>query len=88
MNKVIYVKALNDYKLYLEFDNSESRIFDVNPYLEYGIFKELKNINYFDKVRVNFDSISWENGQDFSPETLYLKGEEVINLNEVFTNQE
>jgi hypothetical protein len=29
--------------------------------------------NCFKDVRASFDSIAWKNGQDFSPETLYLK---------------
>ena len=40
---VIKVKPLDDYKLFLKFENSEERIFDVNPYLEIGKFTELKN---------------------------------------------
>jgi hypothetical protein len=45
----------------------------VKPYLHLGIFTELKNEAYFKDVCVSLDSISWKNGQDFSPETLYLK---------------
>lgn len=40
---VINVEPLNDYKLLLTFDNGEKRIFDVSPYLDKGIFKELKD---------------------------------------------
>jgi hypothetical protein len=49
-------------------------LFDVKPYLNFGIFNELKDENYFNSVRTSLDSIGWKNGQDFSPETLYLKG--------------
>ena len=31
---VMDVKALDDYRLLLKFENEEERIFDVNPYLE------------------------------------------------------
>ena len=41
---VIDVKALDDYKLLLKFENEEEKLFDVKPYLEIGKFKELKNI--------------------------------------------
>ncbi len=73
MKKVISVKPLKNYMLLLEFDSKEVRVFDVKPYLDFGIFKELKNENYFNDVRTSLDSIAWKNGQDFSPETLYLK---------------
>ncbi len=73
MKKVIAVKPLENYILQLKFDSNEIRLFNVKPYLNKGIFSDLKNENYFKNVRTNFGSIAWENGQDFSPETLYLK---------------
>lgn len=73
MKKVISVKPLDDFILEIEFDSNEIGFFDVKPYLDKGIFKELKNVDYFRNVRTNLGSISWENGQDFSPETLYIK---------------
>jgi hypothetical protein len=73
MKKVISVKPLKNYMLQIEFDSKEVRLFDVKPYLDLGIFVELKNENYFKDVCTSLDSIAWKNGQDFSPETLYLK---------------
>jgi hypothetical protein len=79
MNKVIAVKPLANYILELKFDTNEIRFFDVKPYLEFGIFTELKDVNVFKKVTTQFDSITWQNGQDFSPETLYCKSVSRIN---------
>lgn len=73
MEKVISVKPLDNFMLELEFDSNEVGFFDVKPYLNRGIFSELKDENYFKNVRLNLGSICWKNGQDFSPETLYLK---------------
>ena len=73
MKKVISVKPLDNYILELEFDSNELGYFDLKPYLDKGIFSELKDETYFKNVRINLGSISWKNGQDFSPETLYLK---------------
>ena len=73
MNKIIAVKPLENYLLELTFNNKEVKQFDVKPYLNLGIFQELKDENYFNNVVIQFDSIGWKNGQDFSPETLYLK---------------
>ena len=73
MKKVTGVKPLENYTIELRFEGEEVRVFDVKPYLDFGIFKELKEIGYFNKVKITFDSISWPNGQDFSQETLYLK---------------
>ena len=72
--KVIAVTPLADYKLKIEFENHQTKIFDVDPYLSRGVFAELKDLTYFNKVAVAFDSIQWPNGQDFSRDTLFLKG--------------
>jgi len=70
---IIDVKALEDYKLLLKFENDEEKIFDMKPYLDIGQFKELKDKKLFDTVRVSFDTIEWDNGLDFDPEVLYEK---------------
>ena len=65
------VLPLPDYILRLTFDNGEKRQFDMKPYLEFGIFRELKDPIKFNLVRVSFDSIEWENEADIDPELLY-----------------
>lgn len=73
MHKVVAVKANDDYSLDLKFDDESVRRFDVKPYLEYGIFRELKDKSYFERVRVAFGTVQWPREQDISPETLYLE---------------
>lgn len=73
MHKVTAVKANDDFSLDLRFDDGSVRRFDVKPYLEYGIFKELKDKDYFQRVKVTFGTVQWPNEQDISPETLYLE---------------
>lgn len=68
------VKALDNYKLLVTFHNGEVKIFDMKPYLEKGIFKDLKNISMFKSARVSYDTIEWENEADIDPETLYYDG--------------
>ena len=73
MITITQVTPLSNYCLQLQFNNNEVKIFDVKPYLSNGIFTELQNTDYFNTVHLNLDSISWKNGQDFSPDTLYIK---------------
>jgi len=61
----------NNYNLILTFENGERRQFDMNPYLNIGVFKELQDISKFQTVRVSFDSIEWDNEADLDPEILY-----------------
>ncbi len=60
-----------NYTLLLTFENDEKRRFDVKPYLNTGLFSELRNIELFNTVRVCFDTIEWENEADLDPEFLY-----------------
>jgi len=71
--RVVDVKASEDYTLIVTFDNGEVRIFDVKPYLDRGIFVELKNPVYFKTVKVIAGTVSWNDKQDFCPDTVYLK---------------
>ena len=73
MKKITRVVALENYELELEFDSNEARTFDVKPYLDRGIFTQLKDRAYFQQVRLFLDSITWPNGQDFDPDHLYLE---------------
>lgn len=75
---VIDVKPLDDYKLELTFENKEKRLFDMKPYLNKGIYNELKDENMFRTVRVSFDSIEWANKADIDPEFLYKKSIEYV----------
>jgi hypothetical protein len=73
--KVIQVEPLSDFTLRLFFDNGEVKRFDVSPYLEKGIFVELKNIQYFKQVKPFFGGVQWLHEQDFSAHTLYLESQ-------------
>ena len=67
---VISVKALTDYRIYVETVGGRKGIFDVKPYLDYGVFRELQDIGYFNRVDVVHGAVTWPNEQDIAPETL------------------
>jgi hypothetical protein len=73
------VRPIDNYQLILTFENGEKRKFDMNPYLDKGIFKELRDVTIFKNVRLSFDTIEWPNQIDLDPEILY---EQSINLSE------
>ncbi len=64
------VKPLSDYRLYVEIADGRRGIFDVKPYLDHGIFRELRNPDYFKQVGVVLGAVTWPNHQDIAPETL------------------
>jgi hypothetical protein len=67
---VISVKPLPDFCLSVEMKDGRKGVFDVKPYLNRGIFRELRDINYFNQVGILFGAVSWPNKQDIAPETL------------------
>ena len=71
--RVKEVYPVEDYKLRLIFNNGEEKIFDVKPYLNIGVFKNLKNPGIFMTVRPFLGSIIWENNIDLCPDTLYME---------------
>ena len=76
--RVTEVQALSDYKLEIKFDNSEIREFDVSPYLDKGIFQELKDPDYFKKAFVEAGTVTWPNEQDFCPDTLFEEAKVLV----------
>lgn len=64
------VKPLPDYRLFVETEGGRSGIFDMKPYLDHGVFRELKDVAYFNRVSVVLGAVTWPHDQDIAPETL------------------
>lgn len=61
-----------NYKLLLFFTNGEKGLYDCSALLNFGVFQELKNINYFKQVKVLDGTVVWPHEQDICPDTVYL----------------
>ena len=70
---VIEIQPLADHVLRLIFEGGEVRDFDMKPYLDFGIFKELGDPAYFCEAYVEFGSVEWPHGQGLSYDTLYVE---------------
>ncbi|GEM_PF-148266 len=75
MTKVIEAKANDDLTLDLKFSDGSLRRFDVKPYLDKGVFRELKDVTYFKNITIAYGTVQWPNEQDISPDTLYIESE-------------
>ena len=64
------VKPMADYRIYVELEDGQKGIFDLNPYLDFGVFKELRDVNYFNQVSVLLGAVTWPHEQDIAPESL------------------
>ena len=71
--RVKNVIPLQEYLLELIFTNDEKKVFDLKPYLNFGIFAELKNQDLFNTVKASCGTVVWANGIDICPDTIYLE---------------
>lgn len=67
------VRALEDFRLELIFENGERRLFDTKPYLGRGVFTRLQDRSLFQAARVVSGSVEWPGELDLSYDTLYLE---------------
>lgn len=67
-----------DFLLSVDFDNGESGVLDMKPFLDFGIFQRLKDRDAFNRVHVSFDTIEWDLGIDLDPEFVYNKSQRSI----------
>ena len=82
---VVAVVPNDDYTLLLTFANGEVKVYDMKPWIDKGVFRELQNPGYFRCVRLDGGgSIQWPHEQDVCPDTLYEKSVPVEELAEPF----
>ena len=62
-----------EHRLLLEFDNGETRLFDLTPWLDKGVFRALRDSPEFAQARVVDGSVEWPGEIDLSYDTLYLR---------------
>lgn len=75
--RITNVMPLADYKVHLHFSNGEQGVYDLSKFLDRGVFKELRNEQYFKKVTVDNGTICWPHGQDLCPDTLYMDSKKI-----------
>lgn len=69
--KPVIVKPLENYFLFIKFDNGEQKLFDVKPLINGQWFGQLKNPSIFNTVKISGNTVEWINGQDICPDDLY-----------------
>lgn len=64
------VQPLDDYRIFVKLEDGREGIFDLKPYLNHGVFRELQDKTYFSQVDIVFGAVTWPHEQDIAPETL------------------
>ncbi|MDP3149735.1 MAG: DUF2442 domain-containing protein [Ignavibacteria bacterium] len=68
---VINVEPRKDNTLLLVFENQETRLFDMAPYLDKKPFTKLKDSPLFMQAMVAYGTVVWPGNIDIAPETLW-----------------
>lgn len=75
--EVTKAEYLDGHRVKLLINNGETKIVDLSQSLNGVVFAPLKDIEFFKRFVIKFNTIEWENGADFAPEYLYKIGEAV-----------
>ena len=72
--EVTQARHLDSYKLLITFNNGVQKTVDLQNELNGSVFAPLKQLEYFKKFQIKYNTIEWENGADYAPEYLYEIG--------------
>jgi hypothetical protein len=71
MNKITAFKILEDYQIWLQFQDGESKVVDFTTLIGKGISAPLLDKLYFNQVSLDVGGgLEWPNGMDFCPNFL------------------
>ena len=68
--EVIKAEYVDGYRIKLWFNNSVTKVVDLKSSLKGMVFEPLKDLNFFKRFSVKYNTVEWENGADFAPEYL------------------
>lgn len=68
---VVSVKPIEGYRISVQLQDGSQGVFDMRPYLNKGVFQELRDPVYFNSVGIQFGAVTWPHGQDIASETLH-----------------
>jgi hypothetical protein len=80
---VIEARHVMDYRVWLRFQDGTEGEIDLKNELWGEVFEPLKDLSYFQKLRVDpeLNTIVWPNGADLAPEFLYQQLRPNFSLN-------
>ena len=72
--EITKAQYLDGHRIHLWFNDNTDKVVDFSDKLQGAVFEPLKDVEYFRRFHIAFNTIEWENGADFAPEYLYEAG--------------
>jgi len=71
LTSVVSAKYVDGYRIRLRFNDDSEGIVDFGSWLDGPVFEPLKDPDYFVRFFLDGGTVTWPNGADIAPETLY-----------------
>jgi len=68
---VVRAEYRGGHRIHLWFNDGREKTIDFGQWLQGPVFEPLKDTTYFQRFFVEAGTVSWPNGADIAPETLY-----------------
>jgi hypothetical protein len=68
---VVRAEYRGEYRIHLTFNDGVENTVDFEPWLDGPVFEPLRDRAYFRRFYLEGGTVTWPNGADIAPETLY-----------------
>ena len=68
---VIRADYRGEYRLHLRFNDGSEKTVDFRDWLQGPVFEPLRDTAYFRRFFIDGGTVTWPNGADIAPETLF-----------------
>lgn len=76
---VVSARHLDGHRLEVVFADGMTKTIDFSRWLKGPVFEPVKDVDYFRRFILDGWTVSWPNGADIAPETLYRASDEAEN---------
>jgi Protein of unknown function (DUF2442) len=74
LKHIIDYKILDNYSIWLKYDDGVNGVIDLSDYLNYPVFAPIKNVEFFNKLKIEEGrNVFWNDELDLCPDALYIK---------------
>jgi hypothetical protein len=72
--RVVHAEHVEGHRIHLTFSDGTEGTVDFVAWLSGPVFEPLKDVAYFERFFIDGSTVTWPNGADIAPETLYEAG--------------